>query len=247
MDNEYNLASQHATAVWNSGTPPNIGSIENINDEDDTTACGRKHAVQLGSAGMTLSVSLVFDDYYFVGNLNLLASIYSWGELSSSRSWSVSYQDPEDISTYHTVSSSSANLGNNDQPGSADIYVGATTKEIKLTANLSASSLFIVGVLLFSVYEIRAYLGWVDSGLRITKDGEHIALAASIEDISPLKIRKKGVTYSLPLVSASHAFASPLLVTKDGFLYNSVAKHPGVTVVIPEEEEYIPIKLANPV
>lgn len=63
-----------------------------------------------------------------------------------------------------------------------------------------------------SVKEIKVWVSYVDSGMRIRKGSVTIALARESTLSSPLRYRKGGVTYSLALVNPTDANASPLRI-----------------------------------
>ena len=74
-----------------------------------------------------------------------------------------------------------------------------------------------------SVKEIKVWVSYVDSGMRIRKGSVTIALAREATLSSPLRYRKGGVIYSLALVNPTDANASPLRIkTADGI--KAVAK-----------------------
>lgn len=63
-----------------------------------------------------------------------------------------------------------------------------------------------------SVKEIKVWVSYIDSGMRIRKGSVTIALARESTLSSPLRYRKGGVTYSLALVNPTDANASPLRI-----------------------------------
>lgn len=198
--------------------PPTQYLIGRAIDGDPATFGGWMISNATGSASLAGEVVLQLSAKRPIETINLYGRIGADGTVSESNDLRLYYWD---YGTGAYVQFATVSPFGASEPEDVYYNLNKSTDKIKFTYDMAAAGNAPGWRIFMAMYEFRVMVpNWNNSGLRINTSSGVIELAKDEVELGALRLRRNGVTISLPLIPSSHPGASPLRISKGATIYS---------------------------